>query len=66
MEVEYVVVYLETMNADNENTSVAEIQKNFENIEADYDHVVTEKTMCAFESEAVHGVFKKTRTSRRT
>ena len=63
MDAEYVVVYLETMDADNENTSVADIRKIFENVETDYNHAVTENIIYMFENEAVRGGFKRTRTS---
>ena len=64
--VEYVVVYMETADVDYENIGVADIQKNVEDVEADYYHIVAKKIMCAFESEVAHDVFKKTRASRTT
>ena len=47
------------MVADNENTGVADIQENFEDIETDYDHDMAEELICMTDAAWMPDVFKK-------
>ena len=63
MSAEYVVAYLEFMNADSEDYGATNIQEIFGSVEVGYDHVVTERFVYVFGDETAHGGFKGARTS---